>query len=87
MCTEPVFGCASFGTGFVCTRCYTFTFDESGGSLFGETLGSSGPAFDLFVVLGLVEDGTTASVDIFDSEGAGHGGNRLGVREPAVESL
>ena len=64
-----------------------FAMVEGGGGLFGETLGSSGPAFDLVVVLGLVEEGTTASVDVFDSEGAGHGGNRLGIREPAVESL
>lgn len=46
---------------------------EGGGGLFGETLGGSGPAFDLVVVLGLVEEGTAAGVDIFDSEGAGHG--------------
>lgn len=60
---------------------------ECGGGLFGETLGGSGPAFDLVVVLGLVEEGTAAGVDVFDSEGAGHGGERLGIGEPAVESL
>ena len=45
---------------------------ESGGGLFSELLCGSGPAFDLLVVLGLVEEGTAASVDIFDAEGFHH---------------
>ena len=47
---------------------------EGGGCLASETLGGSGPLFDLVVVLGLVEEGTAAGVDIFDTKGAGHGG-------------
>lgn len=69
---ESAFGLASLGARLV-GAVAAFAMVEGGGGLFGETLGGSGPAFDLVVVLGLVEEGTAAGVDVFDSEGAGHG--------------